>query len=277
MGDDAIQLIDAGGGRRLDRFGTRLVDRPHPGAVEPRRDPGAWPEADLRFHPATGWVAATAGALDPWAVQVDGLTLELRPTESGQVGLFPEHRITLPWLEAVVRQRAAAHDTPPRVLHLFAHTGLATLAIARSGATVAHVDGSRPAVAWARRNALLSGLADRPVRWLVDDALTFVEREARRGRSYDGIVLDPPSYGHASGKAWRLPEDLPVLLAACARIAVPGAFVLLTAHSEGLGGTRLGEMLTAAFAGRRRPEAIALSVRARSGAELSLGSAARIG
>ncbi len=126
---------------------------------------------------------------------------------------------------------------PPDVLHLFAYTGLTTLALARAGARVAHVDASRPTVAWARRNAATSGLDDRPIRWLVDDATAFAQREQRRGRRYDGIVLDPPTYGHGGhggGRVWRIEEDLAPLLATCAALLVPEGFILLTAHTEGL-------------------------------------------
>ncbi len=272
-----VELLDAGDGRRLDRFGPRVLDRPHPGAAGRRRDPAAWEAADLRFEHRGGWSSRSPDALEPWTVGIDGLTFELRPTPSGQVGLFPEHALVRPWLEERVRRRRAAVVTePPAVLSLFAHTGLATLAMARAGATVAHVDASRPAVAWARRNAELSGLADRPVRWLVDDARAFVEREARRGRRYDGIVLDPPAYGHAHGRTWKLEDDLPELLHACATIAAPGAFVLLTAHSEGVDGEALARFLGGAFRGRH-PEHAPLSLRATSGATLALGFAARLG
>jgi 23S rRNA (cytosine1962-C5)-methyltransferase len=167
---------------------------------------------------------------------------------------------------------------PPQVLNLFAHTGLATLALARSGAAVAHVDGARSAVAWARRNAELSGLRDRPVRWLVDDAASFVAREARRGRRYDGIVLDPPAFGRAGGREWRLEDDLPALLAACRAIAAPEAFVLLTAHSESIDGGGLAAMLRAALPARATPpEVVPIGLTATSGAVLPLGWSVRIG
>ncbi|HXG26550.1 MAG TPA: class I SAM-dependent methyltransferase, partial [Candidatus Binatia bacterium] len=204
------ELLDAGDGRRLERFGRRVVDRPAPAALEARRDFHAWRASDLRFDPGRGWTAAgkpvePAGD-EPWVLVVDGLRLELRPTDSGGLGLYPEHAANLAWVADRVRERVAARSAtgeardagsvdPPAVLHLFAHTGLLTLAAARAGAAVAHVDAARGAVEWARRNAALSGLEDRPVRWLVDDAAAFVAREARRGRRYDGIVLDPPSFG----------------------------------------------------------------------------------
>jgi 23S rRNA (cytosine1962-C5)-methyltransferase len=275
--DDSYEVLDAGVRRRLERFGPMTIDRPAPGADGFRAAPELWPTADLRFDAGAGW-SGPASAAEPWPVAIDGLTMELRPTASGGLGLYPEHAANLGWLAAQVETRASgAADAPrPSVLNLFAHTGLATLALARAGATVAHVDGARSAVAWARRNAELSGLAEKPVRWLVDDASTFVAREARRGRRYDGIVLDPPAFGRAGGREWRLEDDLPALMAACHAIAAPNAFVLLTTHSESLDGGGLDAMLRTSF--RRPPgstDVLRLDLTATSGAQLALGWAVR--
>ncbi|HEX2756322.1 MAG TPA: class I SAM-dependent methyltransferase, partial [Candidatus Limnocylindrales bacterium] len=229
-----------------------------------------WAAADLRYEREAGWDGPTT----PWNVTIDGLTLELRPTEAGQIGLFPEQVAFWPWLRT-----ALAGRTGPSVLHLFAHTGATTLALATAGAAVTHVDASRPAVAWARRNAELSDLADRPIRWIVDDALDFTRREARRGRRYDGFVLDPPSFGHGPrGTRWELADTLPDLLDACAAIATDDAFVLLTAHTTGFQADDLGDALVDAFepgpGGDVTTESIELV--ARSGAVLRLGVAARM-
>jgi 23S rRNA (cytosine1962-C5)-methyltransferase len=266
------ELIDAGLGRRLERFGRRVVDRPAPAAAGWRSTSDAWARADLRFDPGGGW----AGPMEPWTIQVDGLLVELRPTASGGLGLYPEHVANLTWLEAQVASRKR-----PTVLNLFAHTGLATLAAARAGASVAHVDAARGAVAWARRNAELSGLADRPIRWLVDDAMGFVARESRRGRRYDGIVLDPPSFGRAKhgrrGRTWRLEDELPELLAACRDVATDDAFVLLSAHTEGLDRATLEALPSEAFpASRSRIRTAPLELEATSGAHLALGWAVRL-
>jgi 23S rRNA (cytosine1962-C5)-methyltransferase len=276
------ELVDAGVRRRLERLGALTVDRPAPTADGYRLTPDAWGGADLRFDAGAGW-SGPAWPAEPWPVAVDGLTMELRATASGGVGLYPEHAANLRWLAAQVATQGAARvatgpstDRAPQVLNLFAHTGLATLALARAGAAVAHVDSARSAVAWARRNAARSGLADRPIRWLVDDAMGFVAREARRGRRYDGIVLDPPAFGRAAGREWRLELDLADLLAACASIAAPGAFVLLTAHSESVDGTGLAASLRAAFGGPSASlEVVGLHVLAASGARLDLGWAVR--
>jgi 23S rRNA (cytosine1962-C5)-methyltransferase len=270
------ELLDAGVRRRLERFGVLTVDRPAAGADAFRLAPEAWAAADLRFDVGPGW-SGQAWPAEPWPIEVAGIRMELRPTSSGGVGLYPEHVANVAWLERQVAARASAGagDAPPQVLNLFAHTGLATLALARSGAAVAHVDGAKSAVAWARRNAELSGLADRPIRWLVDDAAAFVAREARRGRRYDGIVLDPPAFGRARGREWRLETDLAALLAASREIAAPGAFVLLTAHSEDIDGASLRTPAREAFAARTI-EVVRLEQTATSGARLGLGWAVRI-
>jgi 23S rRNA (cytosine1962-C5)-methyltransferase len=278
------ELLDAGVRRRLERFGPMTIDRPAPGADGFRLAPDLWADPDLRFDPGAGW-SGRAWPGEPWPVEIDGLQLELRPTASGGLGLYPEHAANLTWLADRVAEHAAGTgrgseggggSEPVRVLNLFAHTGLATLALARAGAAVTHVDGARSAVAWARRNADLSGLADRPIRWLVDDAATFVAREGRRSRRYDGIVLDPPAFGRAGSREWRLEDDLPTLLAACHGVAAADAFVLLTAHAESMDGPDLDAMLRSAF--RRSPgtsDVLRLDLASTSGSGLALGWAVR--
>ena len=270
-----IELLDLGGGARLERFGERIVDRPHPAALGSRQATEVWRDADLRFDRERGWTGPAADD-GGWHVRTHGLTLELRPTDAGQVGLFPEHAAMLPWLDERITRRASG-DQYPEVLHLFAYTGLATLAMAAAGAAVAHVDASRPTVAWARRDAELSGLTDRPVRWIVDDAVAFTVREGRRGRRYAGIVLDPPSYGHGPGAGrWRLEEDLPALLDACGAVLEPDGFVLLTAHTPAYGPDRLAGLLATTLG--RTPaavEAADLVLSTQDGRHLDLGAFAR--
>ena len=268
--DDGYELLDAGDGRRLERFAGRIVDRPASAAVDARRDPPTrWARASLRFDRERGWLGQDPSS---WTITLDGIRLELRPTTAGQLGIYPEHAQLWPWLREAVGDREG-----PAILHLFASTGATSLALARAGAQVTHVDGSRPAVAWARRNAELSGLADRPIRWIVDDALTFTRREARRGRRYDGIVLDPPSYGHGpGGERWELPTALPELLEAASAVAVDDAFVLLTAHATGLEPEDFGEALADAFGAAGGIAADRLDIVATSGVVLPLGVAARM-
>jgi 23S rRNA (cytosine1962-C5)-methyltransferase len=266
-----LELLDVGDGRRLERFGDVVVDRPSPSAQGARRLPAAaWRGAALRWADDR-WTRG--GGHEPWPVRIGRLTLECRPAAGGQVGLFPEHARTWGWLEASVRAATSALGRPPEVLSLFAYTGGATLALAGAGARVAHVDASRPALAWARRNAERSGLAERHVRWLPDDARAFVRRERRRGRRYDGVVLDPPSYGHGTG-SWRIDDDLPPLLDDLAALLGPTpALVLLTAHTPGYDPDRLGALVrdrlgVAVDVGR-------LELTSSAGALLRLGAYAR--
>jgi 23S rRNA (cytosine1962-C5)-methyltransferase len=270
MSDSASYgLVDFGDRRRLERFADVVVDRPAPAATSPRQDPAAWTHATARFADGRWHVAAPLP--EPWLVRADGLTLELAATDTGQVGWFPEHAALWPWLTGQVRP-------DDEVLHLFAYTGATTLVLARAGARVAHLDASRPAVGWARRNADRNDLAERTVRWLVDDAPRFVDREIRRGRRYAGIVLDPPSYGHGpGGQAWRLGTDLDRLLRACATLARPEAFVLLTAHTPGEDGSVLGTRLSRAFPdAHRRLEHGELTLESERGTVLRLGAWAAI-
>jgi 23S rRNA (cytosine1962-C5)-methyltransferase len=261
-----FELLDAGDGRRLERFGDRVVDRPAPGASDPPRRLSAWAAADLRFESGIGW----NGAVEPWTIAIEGISFELRPTSSGQVGVFPEQIPNWQWLREHIKPGM-------EVLNLFAYTGASTLVSAMAGGRVVHVDATRPSVAWARRNAELSDLGARPIRWLVDDAEAFARREVRRAHRYDAIVLDPPSYGHGPrGAAWRLDERLAGLLEACQAVAKAQAVVLLTAHSEGIDSGWLDERLRKVFGDGGQIEAFELGLAATSGAHLWLGSCARM-
>ncbi len=297
-------LLDVGDARRLERFGTVVVDRPAPTAEgHVPASPASWPMADARFDRADrgpveheGWTTRTGQPLEPWIVADGGIRFELRLAPSGQVGFFPEQAAMNKWIgrqaERVARAGVAAalgsgagvqFSGSRAVLNLFGYTGAATLTSSRAGVAVTHVDASRPAVAWARHNAALNELADAPIRWISDDAAAFVERELRRGRRYAGIVLDPPSYGHSgSGRAWRLAADLPPLLAACAELLDDGpAFIALTAHTPGFGPERLGEALLEALEPLVGAGAIASievddqSILSDGGTRLHLGSMAR--
>jgi 23S rRNA (cytosine1962-C5)-methyltransferase len=297
------QLLDFGDGRRLERFGPLLLDRPCPAAEQVcRAAPQLWTTADARFDreesrewapsrsarpgnatervPYRGSWSLRGQPSDTWTITHDRLVFELKRTDFGHVGLFPEQAENWDWLRGQVERRSARLGRPPKVLNLFAYTGGSTLAAAAAGAEVTHVDAARNVVAWARRNAELSSLGAAPIRWIADDALKFVRRELRRGNRYDAVVLDPPSYGHgARGEAWQLDRHLPELLALCANLTAPAAqCVLLTCHTPGYSPPRLRELLATNFvaaSGTVVLDAADLVLPASTGQVLSGGAVAR--
>jgi 23S rRNA (cytosine1962-C5)-methyltransferase len=273
---DGYEPLDAGGRRRLERFGPVLIDRPAPTAIGPRRDADAWASAGARYDRTSGGWRLLAPLPEPWrvALPVAGIELELRPAAAGQVGLFPEQLPVWARLRAATMARVSrpAGDGAVSILNLFAYTGGATLACAAAGGTVAHVDAARTAVAWARSNAEASRLADAPIRWIVEDVPAFVARELRRGRRYDIVVLDPPSYGHAgSARAWQIDRDLEPLLGMLVGLLSPApALVVLTAHSPTLSPTSLATMLGCFGDGTIDHGPLELAMT--SGARLALGA-----
>lgn len=235
MTPPAYQLIDFGGGRKLERFGPYMIDRPSPAAEGVRRrSPDLWSQAHARFErlgTRGGWTSG--GELpETWTFARGDFSLELKLTEFGHLGIFPEQQENWSWIAGQV-----ARLDRPKLLNLFAYTGGSTLAAAAAGASVVHVDAAANVVAWARRNAELSGLQGAPVRWIVDDALKFVRREIKRGQTYHGILLDPPAYGHGpKGQHWKLEQHLDDLLEGCFELCQEqGKFVLLSCHSAELG------------------------------------------
>jgi len=241
---DQYELLDFGDGRRLERLGPYLLDRPCP-AVEDvaKADPAVWEQADARFERIEKnqgrWTPE--GVLPPrWPIHCGSFRLELKPNEYGHLGVFAEQADNWDWIASRVR----AADPPVKVLNLFAYTGGSTLAAAAAGAEVTHVDAARNTVDWARRNAELSGLGEAPIRWIAEDARKFVRRELKRASHYDAIVLDPPSYGHGTrGEVWQLKSRLWDLLRDCCRLMEDrGRFLLLTAHTPEFGPDRLRRM-----------------------------------
>ena len=232
-----------GPGRRLERLGGILVDRPLPLPVLPAPHDRDWSAARAVFGgDSKGWVIA-APCPTPWQVTIPlgsiPLVLEVRPAPSGQVGVFIEQVGQWAWLTTVVPAGA-------RMLSLFAHSGAATLALAAAGAEVVHVDASKQAMGLARRNAAASGLDAAPIRWVCEDARGFIARERRRGSRYDGVVLDPPSWGHGPrGQAFAIDRDLEPLLADLAAVCPPPRRgpVLLTCHAPRWPADRLRDTL----------------------------------
>jgi 23S rRNA (cytosine1962-C5)-methyltransferase len=178
--------------------------------------------------------------------------LKARFTPFRHLAFFPEQAANWAWLDGAVRRMAGRSTEPPKVLNLFGYTGVASLVCAAAGAAVTHVDASKKSVGWAKENAELSGLADRPVRWLAEDARQWVKRELRRGSRYDGIILDPPKYGRGpAGEVWRLFEDLPELLAGCAALLSDDAgFLLLNAYAERVSGLSMAHLMRGGLAER---------------------------
>ncbi|WP_299024844.1 class I SAM-dependent methyltransferase [uncultured Thermanaerothrix sp.] len=227
-------LLDSGQGLKLERYGNYLLVRPEAEAIwKPALPAKAWAQAHARFQPLSEESGGTWELLqaipDRWSVRYKDLHCWIQRSTSRHVGLFPEQASQWDW----IRERIRAAGRPINVLNLFGYTGLATLAAAQAGAHVTHVDASRKAIAWARENQSLSGLQDAPIRWIVDDALKFVQREARRGHRYEGLILDPPKFGRGpKGEVWEFYKLLPNLLQACREVlASEPIFVILTAYA----------------------------------------------
>jgi 23S rRNA (cytosine1962-C5)-methyltransferase len=227
------QLLDSGAGKKLERFGEFALIRPEPQAKWPVARPNLWKSALPEFVKTKADARGRWDFRKPlparWPMQRKNLKFWVQPAPSGHVGFFADQACHWDWIAELVGATAA----PVQILCLFGHTGLATLAAATAGAHVTHVDASRQAVAWARENQALSGLDDQPIRWIVDDALAFVKREARRGSQYHGLILDPPKFGRGpKGQIWKLDDSLPELLGACREILAPSPiFVLLNVYT----------------------------------------------
>lgn len=203
---EAYELLDSGHGRKLERFGEQRIIRDEPKAWwRPATGEEQWNKVSATLRSDGSWALRDARVVRQWPLELDELTLEARLTDmSKHLGVFPEQMPHWRWLQERLRARRGA-----RVLNLFGYTGVATLVAAAAGAEVTHVDASKPALAWARHNQALSGLDDRPVRWLLDDAFKFVAREIRRGRTYDAILLDPPSFGRGpKGEVWKVEQQI---------------------------------------------------------------------
>jgi len=228
------ELLDSGGGFKLERYGPYTLVRPEPEAVwKPALSEKTWKTAHAVFKPAPEENGGHWDYLQPlpesWQMGYKQLRFRVQTTASRHLGVFPEQASQWDWIAGQVR--AAGH--PLQVLNLFGYTGLATLAAVSAGARVTHVDAARKVITWARENQQLSGLADLPVRWIVDDVLKFVQREGRRGVHYDGIILDPPKFGRGpKGEVWEFYRLIPRLLQACQEVLSPRPqFVLLTAYA----------------------------------------------
>jgi 23S rRNA (cytosine1962-C5)-methyltransferase len=228
------ELLDTGSGRKLERFGPVTLVRPEPQADWPPALPKKfWNAAHASFtsllRSRNGEWKIAQPIPSRWRMSRKNLSFWVEPSPSGHLGVFPDQASHWDWLASLIESAAA----PPKILSLFGYTGLATLAAAAAGAHVTHVDASRKAIKWARENQTESQLAGRPIRWLVDDAQTFVAREVRRGRTYDGLILDPPRFGRGpKGEIWKVEQSLPALLRQCRKLLSSSPlFVLLNTYT----------------------------------------------
>lgn len=228
-------LLDSGHGRKLERYGRYRIVRPEEQAIwTPRRPESEWEQADATFvgigkDEADGRWRYRKPLGETWPLAWDGIRFLGRFTSFRHVGVFPEQAAHWDWL----RDRIAGAGRPVKVLNLFAYTGIASLVAAKAGAEVVHIDASKKAIGWARENQEIARLSDKPIRWICDDAMKFVEREARRDSRYDIILFDPPAYGRGpKGELWQLFDDLPAMADLCRQILTPRPLaVVLTAYS----------------------------------------------
>ena len=273
------ELLDTSAGERLERWGEVILIRPDPQIIwNTPKQLALWKQAHARYRRSStgGGAWQILKKVPPvWKIRYGDLRFQLKTMGFKHTGVFPEQAVNWDFTGNLIRNA----PKPLKVLNLFAYTGGATLACAQAGASVCHVDASKGMVAWARENAAASGLSDRPIRWLVDDCIKFVQREQRRGNRYDGIIMDPPSYGRGpGGEVWKLEEQLFSLVELCRSILSPDAkFFLLNSYTTGLSPSvmeyLLGVLLQKPMGGRVASDEIGLPVTS-TGQVLPCGSTA---
>ena len=273
------ELLDCGRGEKLERWGDKLLVRPDPQAIwNTPRIHGGWKRPDGRYlRSSAGGGSWEKGRLPgQWQIRYKNLTFQIKPMNFKHTGLFPEQAVN--WDFAQERIRAAGREVS--VLNLFAYTGAASVACAAAGAKVCHVDAAKGMVQWARENARASGLETAPIRWIVDDCAKFVEREIRRGRRYDAIIMDPPSYGRGpTGEIWKLEDNLYPFVELCAGVlSEEPLFVIINSYTTGLAPSVLTYILETVisrkFGGRTVSDEIGLPV-TESGLILPCGATGR--
>ena len=239
------ELLDCGSGEKLERWGGQILVRPDPQAIwETPRENRGWRSAQGRYHRSSsgGGHWEKEKLPESWQVKYKDLTFQIKPMNFKHTGLFPEQAVN--WDFA--REKIERAGRPVRVLNLFAYTGGATVACAASGAQVCHCDAAKGMVSWAKENARVSGLENAPIRWIVDDCAKFVEREIRRGRTYDAIIMDPPSYGRGpGGEVWKLEDNLFPFVRLCTQVlSEQPLFVIINSYTTGLAPSVLGYLLS---------------------------------
>ena len=250
LGND-YQLIDTGNGHKLEQIGNNMISRPDTNCVwQPAQQARIWQKATARWEKGEGW-EFLHGFKEPWIFRYTTahkesllrhvLQFELRAHESKNIGIFPEQASQWEWMIKII----LAAPTPPSVLNLFGYTGAATLCAAAAGASVCHVDASKAAVSWARKNQALSGLEQASIRWIVDDCKKFVDREIRRGAHYDGLIIDPPAFGRdQKGNQFEFEKQIYALLASCKQLLGPDPrFVIFNGYSMGYSATVLKNLM----------------------------------
>ena len=235
------ELLDSGNGQKLERFGQYTFVRPESQALwQPQLPQYAWENVDGVFQESQNmeqndW-KLKSNLPDKWEICYKNLEMWVKPTSFRHFGVFPEQAAHWDWMA----EKIAQTNTPVNILNLFGYTGVASLAAASIGASVTHVDAPKKSVTWARENQLLSKLENKPIRWIVDDALSFVQREVRRGAAYQGIIIDPPKFGRGpKGEIWKLEEMLPQLLHECNKLLAKPIFIIVTVYAVRLSSTSL--------------------------------------
>lgn len=273
------ELLDCGGGEKLERWGDQILVRPDPQAIwESDRKNRGWRTANARYsRSSTGGGHWDKNKLpENWTIAYKNLRFQVKPMNFKHTGLFPEQAANWDWFGNKIRKAGR----PVKVLNLFAYTGGATLAAAKAGAAVTHVDASKGMVNWAKENARSSGLGDAPIRWIVDDCVKFAEREIRRGNHYDGIIMDPPSYGRGpKGEIWKIEEAIHPFVKLCAQLlSEEPLFYLINSYTTGLAPSVLTYMLSTEllpkYKGSVRSDELGLPV-TESGLVLPCGASGR--
>ena len=273
------EVLDTGDGEKLERWGNVILRRPDPQTIWPKADESLWDRADAVYHRSErggGSWEFRKTLPERWTIRRKELRFHVRPTGFKHTGLFPEQAANWDWMGKLIRE-SGRKDL--KVLNLFGYTGGATLACAAAGARVTHVDAAKGMVQWAKENRELSGLPETACRWIVEDALSFVRREIRRGNAYDGILMDPPSYGRGpSGEVWKLENELYGLVETCSRaLSEEPVFFLINSYTTGFQASVLSNMIekcvTPRFGGKTDSRELCLPVR--TGGVLPCGASGR--
>ena len=272
------ELLSCGGGEKLERWDNQILVRPDPQAIWQVERSALWKRANARYSRSqTGGGHWEKNSLpQSWPIHYKELTFQVKPMNFKHTGLFPEQAVNWDFAMEAIRNA----DRPIRVLNLFAYTGGATVACAKAGASVCHVDAAKGMVAWAKDNARLSGLEDAPIRWIIDDCAKFVEREIRRGRKYDAIIMDPPSYGRGpTGEVWKLEENLyPFVELVSGVLSDKPLFIIMNTYTTGLAPSAvtyiMETVISSKFGGHTESQELGLPV-TQSGLALPCGTTSR--